>query len=101
MVLVNCPWMQKDIIKEIEAVEYNGICVFKHIKTEGIRIFFDSKVVDEEKDIRKSMMIERDLIMEAIMKIPRWDTLAFNILPVINGSVIEGYKYTVGGYSEE
>lgn len=100
MILVNCPWMQKDIIDVIEAVQYKGGNVFKHIKTEGIRIFFDSQISAEEKDIRKSMIVENTLIMEAIKNIPRIDTLAIKIVPVINGSVVEGYKYTVGGYKE-
>lgn len=98
MFLVNCKWKQEEIIKEIEDIEVNEIKLFKHVKTDGMRIFFDYKITDE---VRKSINIdEYSIIIGAIMKIPKIDTLAINILPVINGSVVEGYKYTICGLSE-
>lgn len=105
MFLVNCRWQQEEIIKGIEDIEVNDIKLFKHVKTDGIRMFFDYKITDE---VRKSINIDKCsyvdeyfLIMGAMMKIPRIDTFAFSVLPVINGSVVEGYKYTVCGASEE
>lgn len=100
MILVNCPWMQKDIIKVIEAIEYNDVHVFKHVKTDGIRIYFDSKIGDNEKNVRKSLLVENALIMEAIKEVPNYNVLAISIVPVINGSSVEGYKYTIGGYTD-
>ena len=93
MVLVNCQWRQKDIIQRIEEIEYRGIQIFKHIKTDGMRMYFESKVADEIRDFDKSSIKEYMLIMDAIMQIEGWQALAISILPVINGSVFEGYKY--------
>jgi uncharacterized protein (DUF849 family) len=95
MILVNCVWRQEDIIKNIESLEYNGEKLFKHVKTEGMRMYFDSKIGDMTRDIEKSTLIEYMLIMKAIMQIPGGAALAVSILPVVNDSVFEGYKYTV------
>lgn len=95
MVLVNCKWRQQDIINNVEALEIDGIQIFKHVKTEGMRIYFDSKVGDEIRDMNKSSLMEYMMIMEAIMQIHGWEALAISILPVVNDSVFEGYKYTV------
>ena len=91
MILVNCVWKQSEVINKIEALEINGEKPFIHIKTEGMRIFFDSKIGD--------MLGETEymLIMNAIMEIPGGSALAVSILPVINDNVFEGYKYTVCG----
>ncbi|BCZ46668.1 hypothetical protein psyc5s11_27350 [Clostridium gelidum] len=95
MVLVNCKWRQQNIINNVESVEIDGIQIFKHVKTEGMRIYFDSKIGDEVRNMDKSSFMEYMLIMEAIMEIPGWAALAISILPVVNDSVFEGYKYTV------
>ena len=95
MVLVNCKWRQQDIINNIEAVEIDGIQIFKHVKTEDMRMYFDSKIGDEVRNMDKSSFMEYMLIMEAIMQIPGSAALAISILPVVNNSVFEGYKYTV------
>ena len=95
MVLVNCAWRQQDIINNIEAVEIDGIQIFKHVKTEDMRMYFDSKIGDEVRNMDKSSFMEYMLIMEAIMQIPGSAALAISILPVVNDSVFEGYKYTV------
>lgn len=95
MVLVSCVWRQEDIIKNIESLEYNGEKLFKHVKTEGMRMYFDSKIGEMTRDIDKSTIMEYMLIMKAIMQIPGWAALAVSILPVVNDSVFEGYKYTV------
>jgi hypothetical protein len=95
MVLVNCKWRQQDIINNVEALEIDGIQVFKHVKTEGMRIYFDSIVGDEVRNMEKSSFMEYMMIMEAIMQIHGWEALAISILPVVNDSVYEGYKYTV------
>lgn len=93
MLLVNCKWEQESIIHGIEAICIKGERIYRHIKTEGIRIYFDSKIEGEVTFVDEYM-----LIMKAIMQIPRSSTFAMSILPVINGSAVEGYKYTVGGH---
>lgn len=95
MVLVNCAWRQQDIINNIEAVEIDGIQIFKHVKTEGIRMYFDSNIGNEVRNLDKSTFMEYMIIMDAIMQIPGWAALAISILPVVNNSLFEGYKYTV------
>lgn len=93
MVLVNCKWEQEAIIHGIEAIDINENQIYKHVKTEGMRMYFDSKIEGEV-----SFFDEYMLIMKVIMGIPRSSTFAISILPVINGSAIERYKYTVGGH---
>ncbi|ADL50669.1 hypothetical protein [Clostridium cellulovorans] len=95
MILVNCVWKQAEVIKKIESLELNGEKPFKHTKTDGMRIYFDSKIGDMIGEM------EYMLIMNAIMEIPGGSALAVSILPVINDSVFEGYRYTVCGTSPE
>lgn len=95
MVLVNCVWRQQDIIDKIESLEYKGEQIFKHVKTEDMRMYFDSKIGDMARDFNKSTFMEYMLIMKAISEIPGWGALAISILPVVNDSVFEGYNYTV------
>jgi hypothetical protein len=95
MVLVNCVWKQEEIIKNIEALEYKGEQLFKHVKTEGMRMYFDSILEDMARNIDKSSFMEYMLIMKVIMEIPGSAALAVSVLPVVNNSVFEGYKYTV------
>ncbi|VYU44122.1 hypothetical protein [Clostridium tertium] len=98
MLLVNCRWQQEEIIQGMEGIEVNEIKIYKHVKTDGMRMFFDYNITAEE---RKSMIEdENSLIMRALIKIPRINTLAISILPFINGSVVEGYQYTVCGHKE-
>ncbi|MBS5938619.1 hypothetical protein [Clostridium sp.] len=95
MVLVNCKWEQEAIINGVEAIEIERNKVYSHIKTEGIRMYFDSKIEGEV-----TFFDEYKLIMKVIMEVPRSSTFAISILPVINGSAIEGYKYSVGGHKK-
>lgn len=85
MILVNCAWRQADIIKVIEDVQIEGKFIFKLNKIEGIRMFFDSDI-----DIIKGTQEAKN----AIKKIPGYQALFFDVVPVVNGSVFEGYKYT-------
>ena len=95
MILVNCQWRQEHIIREIESIKLEDIQVFKHVKTEGMRIYFDSRIEDQSANIDKDMFWQYNLIMGAIMKIPGWNALAISILPVVNNSIFQGYKYTL------
>ena len=61
MILVNCAWRQDDIIKAVESVTLDEQNVFKFVKVEGIRIFFDTFM----EDIKGVKMIKN-----AIKKIP-------------------------------
>lgn len=76
-------------------MQYRGLQIFKHVKTDGIRIYFDSRIADEVRDPNKSSILEYMLIMDAIMRIEGWQALAISILPVVDNSVFKGYKYTV------
>lgn len=83
MILVNCVWRQDDIIKVVEAIKLDEENVFKFVKIDGIRIFFDT-FLDEIKGIK--------LIQEAIKNIPGYQALAIDIVPVVNNSMFEGYN---------
>ncbi len=90
IMLVNCEWRQKDLIEKIEEVEMDGNKIFKFIKKDGMRMYFNTRL----PNIEKSVLIAYMLISEAIYKIPGALALAISIVPVVNGSVFEGYKYT-------
>ncbi len=57
-------------------------------------MYFDSKI--KEKVENATFIDEYNLIKKTIMKIPRTDTYAISIIPVVNNSVVNGYKYTSG-----
>ncbi len=83
MILVNCVWRQEDIIKVVENMKKNNKNIFKLDKIEGMRMFFQSAIDDKEgvKMIKKAIRTY----------IPGYEALTLSILPVINGSVFEGY----------
>ncbi|WP_242982208.1 hypothetical protein [Clostridium sp. LS] len=83
MILVNCAWRQDDIIKVVENVKLDNKNVFKFIKVEGIRIFFDSFLDDVEGT---------KMIKNAIKEIPGYQALFIDIVPIVNGSMFEGYS---------
>ena len=83
MILVNCAWRQDDIIKVVEAVKLDEENVFKFVKVEGIRIFFDT-FLDEMKSVK--------IIKKAIKNIPGYQALVIDIVPVVNNSMFEGYN---------
>jgi hypothetical protein len=83
MILVNCAWRQDDIIKVIESVRLDNQNVFKVVKVEGIRIFFDT-LLEDMKGI--------SVIKESIKKIPGYQALVIDIVPVVNNSMFEGYN---------
>lgn len=83
MILVNCAWRQADIIKAVESVRLDDQNVFKFVKVEGIRIFFDT-FLEDIKGIK--------LISKSIKSIPGYQALCINIVPVVNNSMFEGYN---------
>lgn len=83
MILVNCAWRQDDIIKVVESVRLDNQNVFKFVKVEGIRIFFDT-FLEDIKGVK--------LINEAIKSIPGYQALCINIVPVVNNSMFDGYN---------
>lgn len=89
MYLVNCAWRQKDIIREVEQIELDGIKLFKHVKSKGIRMYFEYLLPETEENFKYQCM----LINKAIRNIPGWEALLINVLPVVNGNDFDGYKY--------
>ena len=83
MILVNCVWRQSDIVEVVENIKIENNYVFKLQKIEGMRMFFESII----KDDRQGMV----MIKKAIKTIPGYQALFINIVPVVNGSVFEGY----------
>jgi|GEM_PF-1037332 len=83
MILVNCAWRQEDIIKAVESVRLDEENIFKVIKVEGIRIFFDTFL----EDIKGVKMIKN-----AIKNIPGYQALVIDVVPVVNDSMFEGYN---------
>ena len=83
MILVNCVWRQEDIIEAVENIRLEEEKLFKFVKVEGFRIFFDT-LLEDIKSIK--------LIKNAIKKIPGHDALFIDIVPVVNDSVFEGYN---------
>ena len=83
MILVNCVWRQADIVEVVDNIKIENNYVFKLQKIEGMRMFFESII----KDDRQGMV----MIKKAIKTIPGYQALFINIVPVVNGSVFEGY----------
>lgn len=83
MILVNCAWRQDDIIKAVESLRVDEQNAFKVIKVEGIRIFFDTFL----EDIKAVNMIKN-----AIKKIPGYQALFIDVVPVVNNSMFQGYS---------
>jgi hypothetical protein len=80
---VNCAWRQADIIEVVESVRVDNQNVFKFVKVEGIRIFFDT-FLEDLKGVK--------LINESIKSIPGYQALSINIVPVVNDNMFEGYN---------
>lgn len=83
MILVNCAWRQADIIKVVESIRLDNQNVFKFVKVEGIRIFFDT-FLEDIKGVK--------LINESIKSIHGYQALGINIVPVVNNNMFEGYN---------
>jgi hypothetical protein len=83
MILVNCAWRQDDIIKVVESLRVDDQNVFKVIKVEGIRIFFDTFL----EDIKAVKMIRN-----AIKNIPGYQALLIDVVPIVNNNMFEGYN---------
>jgi hypothetical protein len=83
MILVNCAWRHADIIRVVESVRLDDQNVFKFVKVEGIRIFFDT-FLEDIKGVK--------LINESIKSIPGYQALGINIVPVVNNSMFDGYN---------
>lgn len=49
MIIVNCAWKQDEIIEIVENIEIENRRIFKYLKKEGIRIFFECSFSDIEK----------------------------------------------------
>jgi hypothetical protein len=49
MVVVNCAWKQEEIIEIVEKIEFENKKIFKYLKKDGIRIFFECSIDDIEK----------------------------------------------------
>lgn len=49
MVLVYCGLRQQDVIEEIEKYKNDGQQVFKLVKKEGIKLYFDTTIKDQWK----------------------------------------------------
>ncbi|EHJ00977.1 hypothetical protein CDLVIII_4466 [Clostridium sp. DL-VIII] len=83
MILVNCVWRQEDIIKAVESVKVDDKNVFRSVKVEGFRMFFET-IVDDMQGIK--------MIKAAIKEIPGYEALFIDIVPVVNDNVFEGYN---------
>lgn len=49
MIIVNCALRQDDVIKIVEEIEVEGEKVFKFVKKEGLKLFFDCSLEDSAK----------------------------------------------------
>lgn len=49
MIIVNCAWRQEDIIKIVENIKISDVKVFRYLKKNGIRIFFECNLTDKER----------------------------------------------------
>lgn len=49
MIIVNCAWKQDEIIEIVENIKIENKKVFKYLKKQGIRIFFECDITDIEK----------------------------------------------------
>ncbi|MFW2491303.1 hypothetical protein [Clostridium chromiireducens] len=83
MILVNCAWRQDDIIKALESVKIDNQNAFKVVKVEGIRIIFDT-LFEDIKGVK--------MARESIKKIPGYQALVIDVVPVVNNNMFEGYN---------
>lgn len=72
MIVVNCALRQEDIIAIVEGIELEGKKPFKFNKKQGIKIFFDADVADEQAVAKQ--------IKEAIKNTDIGRTLFFNVM---------------------
>lgn len=48
MIVVNCSLKQDDVVKIVENIEVENKKIFKYIKKEGIKLFFECNLEDEK-----------------------------------------------------
>lgn len=51
MLVVNCALKQDDVIKIVENIEIDSIKVFKFVKKQGLKLYFDSTAAETDKAI--------------------------------------------------
>ena len=72
MIVVNCALKQNDIIEIVERIEIENEKVFKFIKKQGIKLFFESTYKDNSKAC--------SVIKSIIKSSPFGSALFFNVL---------------------
>lgn len=72
MIVVNCALKQTDIVKVVEDIELDNMKVFKFVKKEGIKLYFESTLEDDEKAVA--------IIKKAIKSAKFGSALLFNVL---------------------
>lgn len=82
MIIVNCVWKRDNIINAVENIKVNEKNVFKYIRRNGIRLFFENSIEDLEAV---------NLIKKAIKEIPGSEALVTNVVPYINNNCFDGY----------
>lgn len=79
MILVNCSIAQTDIIKLISEYKVDGEYIFRHLKTEGIKIYFNSTLNDDYKAC--------DIISNIIRGHKYGPIIFFNVVPVYKNEI--------------
>jgi len=75
MIIVNCALRQDDIIKIVESITIENINIFKHVTSEGIRIFFRCNYfLHKEKAC--------NMAHTAISNTPLGKALQFNVIDI-------------------
>ena len=72
MIVINCALKQNDIIDIVEKIEIENEKVFKFVKKQGIKLFFESTYKDDEKAC--------STIKSTIKSAPFGSALFFNVL---------------------
>lgn len=84
MVLVNCPLMQQDVIREVEKYNIDNKKVFSFVRKEGIKLYFDTTVEDKWEACKVISNIIRGMrFSSAIM---------FHVVPT-DGAKVEWFKF--------
>lgn len=79
MILVNCSIAQKEIIKLISEYKIDAEYPFEYLKTEGIRIYFDSALLEDDKACA---------IISNIIRGHKYGSIIFfNVVPVHNNTI--------------
>lgn len=84
MVLVNCPLMQLDVIREVEHYKLNDETVFKFVRKQGIKLYFDSKIDDRWEACK--------IISNIIRSTSFASSLMFHVVPT-DGEKIEWFNF--------